>query len=108
MHVQVVRIAECPGWELAGARLEAALDGIGLPDVPVEYVLVASEADAAELAFGGSPTILVDGVDLFPGAGRTTALACRVYPTERGLAPSPTSAQLAAALRERLGVGGRT
>ncbi|WP_353809721.1 hypothetical protein [Agromyces sp. SYSU T00194] len=107
MRVQVVHIEACPGWERAGALAREVLDRFGRSDVPVEYVTIRSEADAAAVAFAGSPTLLVDGEDLFPSGPRTHALACRVYPTEQGLSGSPTRAQLETALRARLGVGGR-
>jgi hypothetical protein len=38
------------------------------PATTLEVVTVTSEAQLAALRFAGSPTILVDGVDLEPGA----------------------------------------
>lgn len=113
MHVQVLHIADCPGWIPARDRVRAALDGRGLTDVPVELVEVRTAREAAELPFAGSPTILVDGVDLFPGAEPVADLACRVYVTEDGLGPAPDRGQLEVAmwpdpqppLRDDRGVG---
>jgi hypothetical protein len=48
----------------------------------------------AEVPFAGSPTILLDGTDAFPSDGRTTELACRIYPTATGFAGMPTVEQL--------------
>ena len=101
VRVQVLHIGECPNWEEAGLRTRSALDALGLADVPVESVLIGTEREAVDSGFAGSPTITVDGEDLFPSAGRTSDLACRVYLTETGLAGLPTRAQLEAALRER-------
>lgn len=99
MKVQVLHIDECPSWEEAGARTRLALDGTGLADVPVEFIVIRTASDAASTAFAGSPTIVVDGEDLFPSDGGTTALACRVYVTEQGLAGVPTRTQIERALQ---------
>lgn len=39
------------------------------PDARVEIVTVATTEDAERLAFRGSPTVLVDGVDIEPPGG---------------------------------------
>ncbi|MGX5697662.1 hypothetical protein ACWKWP_15805 [Agromyces soli] len=102
MKVQVVHIDACPNWVEAGDRVRSALDGAGLAEVPVEFVLLRTPEEAAEVEFAGSPTILVDGADVFPSGGRTTDLACRVYFTEAGLAGLPSEEQLSAAIRSRI------
>lgn len=101
MEIQVLHIDECPNWQEAGDRVRRALDSIGLGDVPVEFVLIRTADEAVRLAFAGSPTILVDGEDLFPSEGQTADLACRVYLTESGVAGAPTVGQLERALEER-------
>lgn len=98
MDVQVLHIDDCPNWLEAGARLESALADIDRTDVVVEYRLVSNSEDAEALSFAGSPTIIVGGVDLFPSAGQTRDLACRVYATPSGLAGLPTQAQIRDAL----------
>lgn len=102
MRVQVLHIEECPSWEEAGARARQALDGVGLADVAVEYVVIRTPNEAASTVFAGSPTIVVDGEDLFPSDGQTTSLACRVYLTEHGLAGTPTRTQVERALQKHL------
>jgi hypothetical protein len=67
----------------------------------ITHTLIASPAAAAEVPFAGSPTILIDGADLFPSDGRTSDLACRVYLTPAGLAGQPTQEQIQAALDSR-------
>lgn len=54
------------------------------------------------VAFAGSPTILIDGEDIFEGAPRTRELSCRVYSDSSGLSGWPTADAIAASLRERL------
>lgn len=90
----MVNVDDCPNWLATGERLRAALAATGLDGTAINYRLLATAGDAARVRFGGSPTILVDGEDLFPGAGRTTELACRVYTTPTGLAGLPTTEQM--------------
>lgn len=98
MKAEVLHIDECPNWEEAGRRLQAALAATGHSDVLVGYRLLTSREDAEAVAFGGSPTITIDGKDLFPSDGQTSDLACRVYRTPAGLAGLPTLEQLTDAL----------
>ena len=70
-------------------------------DVPILEGGIDSAETAAQLLFAGSPTILVDGVDLFPTGGRTSDLACRIYLTPNSLAGAPTQQQIEAALGAR-------
>lgn len=98
VRVEVLHIQECPSWREAGARLEVALAEAGI-DAAVEYRLLVDPADLAGTVFAGSPTIVVDGADLFPAAEPIQELACRVYPTPAGLRGMPDTEQLVAALR---------
>ncbi|PZU31335.1 MAG: hypothetical protein DI577_05620 [Microbacterium sp.] len=98
MKVELLHIVDCPNTAIAEANARAALDALGLGGVPVELVTIRTEAEAASTQFGGSPTILLDGVDLFPTAP-VRSLACRVYATGSGYAGAPTQEQIEAALR---------
>lgn len=98
MRVEVLHIDECPNWQEAGRRTEMILRALGETDITVTYRLLASPEDARHTAFAGSPTIAVDGEDLFPSEGRTADLACRVYFTPAGLAGLPTEKQIQDAL----------
>jgi len=101
MDIEVLHIDDCPGWASALERVREALASIG-SDLEVTAHALHDEAEVADTVFAGSPIILVDGTDLFPSDGQTASLACRVYRTERGLAPAPTTAQIVDALRQRL------
>ncbi|MBD3942904.1 thioredoxin family protein [Microbacterium sp. NEAU-LLC] len=94
MQIEVLHIAGCPTWVEASRRVREALTLSGIYHAKMAFRLVASPADAARLPFAGSPTILVDGADLFPGSPRTSQLACRVYLTPQGLAGAPTTEQI--------------
>ena len=100
MRLEILTIPECPNGALAEERTRAALARIGEDTGDVRVRELASDAEAAAALFSGSPTILRDGIDLFPGA-RAATLACRVYPGEPGGAPSgaPSVGQIEAALR---------
>ena len=98
MKVELLHIVDCPNTAIAEANARAALDALGLGAVPVELVTIRTEAEVADAPFGGSPTILLDGVDLFPTAP-VRSLACRVYATESGFAGAPTQEQIEAAMR---------
>lgn len=101
MKVQVLHIDDCPNWEETGARTRQALDELGFADTPVEFTRVETDEAAADLGFVGSPSIMIDGQDLFPAKNRATGLACRVYRTDTGISGLPTYEQLKEALTER-------
>jgi len=100
MHVLLVEVPDCPHAAGAAARLTEALDLVGRGDVRVDRVVVSSAAEAGRLGAPGSPTILVNGRDLFPSKDSAAggALACRLYRTPAGLAGVPTVDQLVDAL----------
>ncbi|MGH9285013.1 MAG: thioredoxin family protein, partial [Acidimicrobiales bacterium] len=96
MEIRLLLADDCPHVTLVRARLNAALARLRLPAAVRETVVSA----AAPLAdFAGSPTILVDGRDLFTVGDRAPGLSCRIYQTPAGLQGSPTVEQLVAALR---------
>ncbi|TYL54218.1 thioredoxin family protein [Agromyces mariniharenae] len=104
-RIELLHIADCPNWEETLRLLRSALDATGHRAVPIGVQLLDSQEAAGAWAFAGSPTILVDGVDLFPSAGRTRSLACRVYATPRGFSGHPTRAQLEEAIVSRMIAG---
>ena len=98
VHVTLRYFDGCPSWRTADERVREALERTGRTDVELRYERVETQADAERLAFVGSPTILVDGVDPFAVADAPSGLACRVYPTPEGLRGCPTVDQLVAVL----------
>ena len=102
MKVEVLYFAGCPTYETATKTLRAVLAEEGM-EAEVHLVTVNSDEEAGRLRFSGSPTIRVDGEDLFPVAEREDwRLGCRVYATPQGLRGSPTAEML----REALTKGG--
>lgn len=91
MDARVAYFDDCPCWRTAEERPGEALTLVGRPDVPVTLVDVRSQTEARVSGFAGSPTILIDGVDLFPGSAvRTHGLACRLYRSPSGPAGAPS------------------
>jgi len=101
VRIELLHIAECPNWEATSHLLRAALDATGHPDTPITVTLISSPESAERVPFAGSPTILVDGTDLFPSGERTYELACRMYLTSTGLAGHPTQEQIKESLTAR-------
>jgi hypothetical protein len=89
----------CPSHPEALADLRAALGGRA--EVVVREIV--SDEQAAAEHFPGSPTIRVDGADLFP-TDDPPSLTCRIYRLADGrFAPTPDPGELRAALDRTLG-----
>ncbi len=98
MDIMFLYFDDCPNWRVAHGRLTEVL--AAQPDPPaVEMVAVTSAQQAEELEFLGSPSILVDGRDLFATGDEPVGLSCRIYQTPEGPAGSPTVDQLRAVIR---------
>ena len=94
VELQILHIDDCPNWKEAGSRLRDALDATDHQGALINYLAIQTSKDAEGTTFAGSPTITVDGVDLFPSPGAASDLACRIYQTPSGLAGLPTTEQL--------------
>ena len=71
-------------------------------EAEVQLIAVNCDEEARRLKFPGSPTIWVDGRDLFPvGEREGWGLGCRVYTTPEGLQGSPTAEMLRKALTKK-------
>ena len=86
----------CPSHPEALALLEEVV--AGRAEIEMREVTTQAEADA--LAFPGSPTIRVNGVDIDPvGAGARSRLTCRIYHLPDGrVSPVPSREQIEEAL----------
>lgn len=101
VNVELLWWEGCPSTERALAAVRQALTDIGLDGIEVRAREVRSDADAEEVGFVGSPTILIDGVDLVPSAAdEQIGLSCRVYRRRDGrVSPIPDPDDLREALR---------
>jgi len=96
MDITLLYFDDCPNWKVAEERLVAI--AAERTDLTVTRHLVETVVEADRVGFHGSPSILVDGVDVFAEADAGVGLSCRVYRTPDGVAGSPTVEQLRAAL----------
>lgn len=73
----------CPNWRTADERVRAALAFADV-EAKVDYKRVEDAAQAEELRFLGSPTILIDGHDPFDERASGYGLGCRLYASGSG------------------------
>lgn len=93
MDVELLYFDDCPHWRTADIRLREVAAEYG---VTVRHHRITGIGETE--AFAGSPTVLIDGSDAFPGTAPARQLSCRLYDTPDGRAGSPTVEQLRAAL----------
>ena len=105
MRVEIRHTVDCPNWEQAARVLREALIVTGHPDVDVVSREIRTRLDAEHFPYAGSPSVILDGVDIFPGAERVVDLACRLYVTPNGLAGLPTLDQVTDAIAARVDRG---
>jgi hypothetical protein len=69
----------CPSHERALGDLTGLLDEHGISRDQLSVIELETEADAQRERFIGSPTIRIDGTDIFDPGDTPYALDCRVY-----------------------------
>jgi hypothetical protein len=95
-QVTLLYFEDCPSWQQVDEHLRALQDEL---HVSVERRIVDTPEEAERLHFRGSPTVLVDGVDVFARGDEPVGLSCRIHQTPDGPAGAPTRDQLRRALR---------
>ena len=100
MDIELLYWEGCPSYPEARELLEDVLAARGV-DAGIRMTHVATDAQAEELRFPGSPTIRIDGRDVDSrGAASPPALTCRIYYLPDGrVSPIPSREELEAALR---------
>ena len=99
MDITLLYFEDCPNWKLADQRLTAI--AAERDDITMTRHLVDTPAEAERTRFHGSPSILVDGVDVFAEPGsEVVGLSCRRYLTPDGYQGAPTLKQLRAVLAD--------
>ncbi len=96
MDIALLYFEDCPNWKIAEERL--AVVAAERSDLTVSRHLVDTLEEAERVGFHGSPSILVNGIDVFAEPGDGVGLSCRVYRTPDGPAGAPTVEQLRSAL----------
>ncbi len=65
MEITLQYFDDCPNWQVAEDRLRQVLAELGRPEQEIRRQRVETSEEAERIAFGSSPTILVDGIDPF-------------------------------------------
>jgi hypothetical protein len=88
MRVELLWWEGCPSYPETLADLEQTLAAAG-HETQVEMIEIESDEQARRERFPGSPTIRIDGEDIFPAESEPYSLTCRIYRLRDGR-PSPT------------------
>jgi hypothetical protein len=99
MRIELLLVAECPHESAAAELIATAVADTGVQATFTERV-IATEVEARQRGFTGSPTILLNGSDPFAQSGAPVALSCRLYATPSGLRGVPDLRDLRQALKK--------
>ena len=106
VKMEILYFGGCPTYLEAEKTLQEVLAREDDAGAEIALVAVNTDEEAQKLRFPGSPTIRVDGEDLFPAPDRAEyALGCRMYATPEGLRGFPTAEMLEEALTANEGAG---
>lgn len=97
MQVELLYFDGCPNWQATDQLLQelAAVYGFTLT-----RQLVETPEQAEAVSFRGSPSVLIDGRDVFADEDAPVGLACRVYDTPDGPVGEPPRGELEQALKQ--------
>ena len=87
----------CPSWQSALENLQKLVTSEKIL-AEINLIKIETPEQAQSERFLGSPSIRVNGMDLWPEERANYTLSCRVYKTPAGMKGSPTIEML----RERL------
>ncbi len=90
LKIDILYTEDCTEWQIADQLVQQALNELGL-EAEINYWLVESDRQALDWAFAGSPTIFVNGADMFPSfKNASQGLTLRTYITDEGIMGHPT------------------
>ncbi|MDE0889191.1 MAG: hypothetical protein OSA40_07000 [Phycisphaerales bacterium] len=95
--IVIVVVEDCPGAAPTAALVRSIAAQLGIQNVGVRTIVVRTPEEATAHRMLGSPTVLIDGLDIEPRARSRTdfAIACRAY----GGRPTPPASLVEAAMR---------
>ncbi|MFH0830548.1 MAG: thioredoxin family protein [Parcubacteria group bacterium] len=101
MHIQVLYFKGCPNYLAAIGNLNAALHALSMSkSTTVEPREIKTQAEAEAKHFIGSPTFIIEGLDMFgEPSSLTYGLRCRTYVLDGRMVSVPTQADFAEHLR---------
>lgn len=101
LSIELLYFEDCPSWKMAQESLEGIIQKHNI-EATVQLIRVETDQEARDHHFVGSPSIRVNGEDLFPVDHENYALGCRVYQTPDGMRGWPTSEMIEDTLTARL------
>lgn len=99
--IELLYFDDCPSWQITLENLRVVIAADHLP-YEVRLVKIDTPEQAQSEHFLGSPSIHINGEDLWPESRGRFDLSCRVYQTEQGLRGSPTVDMLRKRIHSRL------
>jgi hypothetical protein len=98
LKIELLYFDDCPNWINAKETLIETLNKLGV-SLPIKRIAVETQEDAIRYKFTGSPTVRIDGDDLFPTDQENFAIGCRMYLTPEGYKGWPTEEMFLEKLR---------
>ncbi|WP_043735046.1 MULTISPECIES: hypothetical protein [Nocardia] len=83
MKLEILEVPACPGAAVLEQRLRQVAADVPMA-LEIVHRMIGDADEAAAAGMSGSPTLLIDGRDLFATPGQTPSLSCRLYPTGTG------------------------
>ncbi len=97
MKIELLYFDGCPTYRPAHEALKQALSEEGI-DARIQLLAVNTDEEAQRMQVPGSPTIRVNGRDLFPAPEPQAGARMPDVPTPEGLRGTPTKEMLREAL----------
>ena len=97
IEIDILYTSDCTDWEITGQLVQQVVEELAL-GAEIRYWLIENDRQALQAYFIGSPTVRVEGNDLFPVRGATAGLRLRSYLTDEGIMGHPTLQMLREAL----------
>jgi hypothetical protein len=98
MKIELLYFDGCPSWQAGLENLKAALQQEGISE-EIDVIEIKDDEQAAREKFLGSPSIRINGRDLWFEERDNYSLSCRVYATPEGVKGSPTVDMLRAKIK---------
>lgn len=89
MKIELLYFDGCPSWQTALENLKVALQQEDISE-PITMLEIKDDEQAAQEKFLGSPSIRINGRDLWFENRENYSLSCRVYGTPAGVKGYPT------------------
>ncbi len=83
MKIELITDTDCPNVEATRAVLREALDAVGLPRDWTEWDRESDSSPPHSRRYG-SPTVLVNGIDVSGESETADGNCCRIYQDEAG------------------------